>query len=64
MLKPDIYSITFEQLKKGSNQPIEMTLGDLIDELEKLNAIPNETVWQMRLALIHRDQEQLMATVP
>ena len=59
MLKPDIYTITFEQLKKGNNQPIEMTLGDLIDELEKLNAIPKETVWQMRLAILHRDQENL-----
>ncbi len=62
MLKPDIYRITFDQLKKGSNQPIEMTLGDLLDELEKLNAIPNETIWQMRLAIMHRDQEKFMAT--
>lgn len=55
-----IYSVTFNILKNSHNQPVEMTLSDLIDELEKLDAVPNETVWQMRLALIHRDQESLM----
>ena len=54
-----IYSTTFKLLKNSHNQPVEMVLSDLVDELEKLHAIPNETVWQMRLALIHRDQEQL-----
>ena len=54
-----IYSTTFRILKNKQNQPIEMTLGDLIDELEKLDAMPKETVWQMRLAIMHRDQEQL-----
>jgi len=60
MLTPDIYTVTIDQLRKGSNQPVEMTLADLLDELEKLGALPKETTWQMRLALIHRDQEQIM----
>jgi len=54
-----IYSVTFDLLKRSHNQPIEMTFADLVDELEKLNAIPKETVWQMRLAILHRDQENL-----
>lgn len=54
-----IYSITFNLMKNSHNQPIEMTLADLVDELEKLNAIPKETVWQMRLAILHQEQENL-----
>lgn len=54
-----IYSITFNRLKNGHNQPIEMTLSDLIDELDQLNALPKETAWQMRLAIMHHDQENL-----
>jgi hypothetical protein len=54
-----IYSITFNLMKNSHNQPIEMTLADLVDELEKLNAMPKETIWQMRLAILHRDQEKL-----
>jgi hypothetical protein len=54
-----IYSVTFDLLKRSHNQPIEMTFADLVDELEKLNAIPKETVWQMRLAILHKDQENL-----
>lgn len=54
-----VYSTTFKVLNRGHNQPIEMTLGNLIDELEKLHAIPEDTVWQMRLALMHKEQEQL-----
>lgn len=54
-----IYSITFNLMKYSHNQPIEMTLSDLVDELEKLNALPKETMWQMRLAIMHREQEQL-----
>lgn len=61
MITPDIYTITFDQLRKGSNQPVEMTLADLLDELEKLGALPKETIWQMRLAIMHRDQENIMA---
>lgn len=64
MNTPDVYTITIDQLRKGDNQPVGMTLADLIDELEKLDALPKETAWQMRLALIHRDQEQIMATDP
>jgi hypothetical protein len=56
-----IYSITFNLIKNSHNQPIEMTLADLVDEFEKLNAMPKETIWQMRLALLHRDQETIMA---
>lgn len=54
-----IYSVTFDLLNRSHNQPIEMTFADLVDELEKLNAIPKETVWQMRLAILHKDQENL-----
>lgn len=54
-----IYSITFNLLKNGHNQPIEMTLADLVDELEKLSALPEDTIWQMRLAIMHVDQEKL-----
>jgi hypothetical protein len=54
-----IYSITFDLLRNKHNQPIEMTLADLVDELENLNAMPKETIWQMRLAILHRDQEKL-----
>ena len=54
-----IYSITFNLMSRSNNQPIEMTFSDLVDELEKLNALPKETVWQMRLAIMHREQEQL-----
>jgi hypothetical protein len=57
-----IYSITFNLIKNSHNQPIEMTLADLVDEFEKLNAMPKETIWQMRLALLHRDQETIMAS--
>lgn len=58
MNKNAIYSATFNRLKNGHNQPIEMTLSDLIDELDRLNAIPKDTIWQMRLAILHREQEQ------
>ena len=54
-----IYSITFNLIKNSHNQPVEMTLSDLVDELEKLNAIPNDTIWQMRLAIMHTEQEKL-----
>jgi hypothetical protein len=57
-----IYSITFNLIKNSHNQPVEMTLADLVDEFEKLNAMPKETIWQMRLALLHRDQETIMAS--
>lgn len=56
-----IYSITFNLMKNSHNQPIEMTLADLVDELEKLNAMPKETIWQMRLAILHTEQEKIMA---
>lgn len=59
MNKDQIYSTTFALMKNSHNQPIEMTLADLVDELEKLAAMPKETIWQMRLAIIHREQEQL-----
>lgn len=59
MLKPDVYQITVEKLRNGHNQAIELTLADLLDELEKLNAIPKETIWQMRLAIMHKEQETL-----
>ena len=59
MNKDQIYSTTFALMKKSHNQPIELTLADLVDELEKLGAMPKETIWQMRLAIIHREQEQL-----
>lgn len=58
MKNDKIYSITFNLLRNKHNQPIEMTLSDLVDELEKLNAMPKETIWQMRLAIMHREQEQ------
>jgi hypothetical protein len=59
-MKTDIiYSTTFNLLKRSHNQPIEMTFADLVDELEKLNAIPKETVWQMRLAILHTEQEKM-----
>ena len=61
MITPDVYTITIDRLRKSDNQPIEMTISDLIDELEKLDALPKETIWQMRLALMHRDQEKLTA---
>jgi hypothetical protein len=51
--------MTFELLRNKHNQPLEMTFADLLDELEKLNAIPKETVWQMRLAIMHCEQERL-----
>lgn len=57
-----IYSTTFNIMKRCHNQPIEMTFADLVDELEKLNALPKETIWQMRLAILHMDQEEIMAT--
>ena len=60
MIKPDIYQITFDKLKNSHNQPIEMTLADLLDELEKANALPRETIWQMRLAIMHYDHEKLV----
>lgn len=60
MIKPDIYQITFDKLKNSHNQPTEMTLADLLDELERLNAIPRETIWQMRLAIMHYDHEKLV----
>jgi hypothetical protein len=47
-------------MKRSHNQPIEMTFADLVDELEQLNAIPKETIWQMRLAILHKDQENLI----
>ena len=56
-----IYSITFDLMKRSHNQPIEMTFADLVDELEKLNAMPKETIWQMRLAILHQEQEKIMA---
>jgi hypothetical protein len=59
MQNDKIYSITFNLLKNSHNQPIEMTLADLVDDLEKLNAMPKETVWQMRLAIMHMEQEKL-----
>lgn len=46
-------------LKTSHNQPIEMTLADLLDDLEKHQAMPAETIWQMRLAIMHYDQEKL-----
>lgn len=61
MNKDTIYSATFNRLKNGHNQPIEMTLSDLIDELDRLNALPKETAWQMRLAIMHHDQEKLIS---
>lgn len=57
MSADNIYSVTFNKLRSSHNQTIEMTLADLLDELEKLDAMPKETIWQMRLALMHRDQE-------
>ena len=36
-----------------------MTLADLLDDLEKYQAMPAETIWQMRLAIMHYDQEKL-----
>jgi hypothetical protein len=62
MKQDQIYSTTFNLLKRSHNQPIEMTFADLVDELEKLNALPKETVWQMRLAILHTEQERVMAT--
>lgn len=59
MKQDQIYSTTFNLLKRSHNQPIEITFADLVDELEKLNALPKETVWQMRLAILHREQEIL-----
>lgn len=59
MKQNHIYSTTFALMKKSHNQPIELTLADLVDELEKLDAMPKETVWQMRLAIMHREQESL-----
>jgi hypothetical protein len=59
MKQNHIYSTTFSLMKKSHNQPIEMTLADLVDELEKLDAMPKETIWQMRLAIMHREQESL-----
>ena len=59
MINDNIYTITFNRLKNSHNQPIEMIFADLVDELEKINAIPKETVWQMRLAILHREQEIL-----
>lgn len=53
-----IYSVAFNLMQRCHNQPIEMTLADLVDELEKLDALPAETAWQMRLAIMHREQEQ------
>ena len=58
MKNDKIYSITFNLLRNKHNQPIEMTLSDLVDELEKLNAMPKETIWQMRIDIKHREQEQ------
>lgn len=60
MKQDQIYSTTFNLLKRSHNQPIEMTFADLVDELEKLNALPKETVWQMRLAILHTEQENFM----
>lgn len=62
MKNDKIYSVTFNLLKNSHNQPIEMTLADLIDDLEKLDALPKETVWQMRLALIHCEQEKMLVS--
>jgi hypothetical protein len=59
MKQDQIYSTTFNLLKRSHNQPIEMTFADLVDELEKLNALPKETVWQMRLAILHTEQENI-----
>jgi len=54
-----IYSVTFNLMQRCQNQSIEMTFADLVDELEKLNALPKETVWQMRLAILHREHDKL-----
>lgn len=59
MKNDQIYSTTYKILKNCHNQPLEMTIGDLVDELERLHAIPKETAWQMRLAIMHREQENL-----
>lgn len=55
MKDKDIYTMTLGLVRKGNNQPVEMTLADLIDELEKANAIAKDTAWQMRLAIMHHD---------
>lgn len=62
MMTPDVYTITVGQLRRSDNQPIEMTLADLVDELEKLKALPDETVFQIRLAIMHREQEKFTAS--
>lgn len=54
-----IYSVAFNLMQRCHNQSIEMTLANLVDELEKLDALPAETAWQMRLAIMHVDQEKL-----
>jgi hypothetical protein len=59
MNKNLIYKSTLNTLKTSHNQPIEMTLADLLDDLEKHQAMPAETIWQMRLAIMHYDQEKL-----
>lgn len=48
------YTITVNALK-SRNQPVEMTLADLIDELDEAGAISEDTAWQMRLAIMHTD---------
>lgn len=55
-----VYNVTFNLMKNSHNQPIEMTFADLVDELEKLNAMPKETIWQMRLAILHKEQEDIL----
>jgi len=55
MKTDNIYWITHNLLNNSRNQPIEMSLADLVDQLEAIEAIPKETSWQMKLALLHYD---------
>lgn len=49
----NVYYSTIEKLKNSHNQPAEMIVSDLIEELESQGALDQELAWQMKLAIMH-----------
>lgn len=58
-MKQNVYQIAYQRIKLGRNQPPEMVLADLIEELDKVEALDQDTSFQLKLALMHLDQETL-----
>ena len=55
MTNNNVYNTINKILIRKNNQPLEMSLADLVDELDAINAIPKETSFQIKLALMHYD---------